>query len=146
VIASICLRPINTKDGDRSRDYLFKGEIAVKKLIGERKSGKVFWRMKQLKQNRVCPTKKQTQEVAIKKALASRHLFLFSLSNLAPISLPPSTSRSPRRARSWSKLLESSPGVVCPDGSTSTLLHWGLHWKGLKQVSTIVPNNCQECV
>ena len=38
--------PINTKDGDRSRDYLFKGEIAVKKLIGERKSGKVFWRMK----------------------------------------------------------------------------------------------------
>ena len=61
---------------------------------------------------------------------------------LLPLSLPPSFC--PRCARSWSKLLESSAGVVCPNGSTLTLIPRTT--KAHTQVSIIVPNNCQECV
>ena len=81
-----------------------------------------------------------------------------TLASLAPLPLSPlqlgscpllSTtfySKKPVLARSWSKLLESSPGVVCPDGSTLTLLHCGDRQTAHKQVSIIVPLHCQECI
>ena len=103
--------------------------------------------MKHLKARQSLPHQEaNSQRLPSRGLLRVWHLFLFSLYNLALVlsSLPPSTSRSLCCARSWSKLLESSPGVVCPDGSTLTLLHCGDRQTAHKQVSIIVPLHCQE--
>jgi len=87
----------------------------------------LFWRKKQLKQSRVCPTKKQTQRLPSRRLLRAGTSSTLSLQlGSHPLSLPPTTSRCPRwRTELQDGILESSPGEVCPDGSTMALLHCG---------------------
>ena len=73
------------------------------------------------------PSPRVTQRLPSRRLLRAGTSSTLSLQlGSHPLSLPPTTSRCPRwRTELQDGILESSPGEVCPDGSTMALLHCG---------------------